>query len=76
MEKGFKITSIQAFIAEDEDGAEKIYAHNIAGGWLPFICFDDASVESLKPIVKEIAGTFNKKMKLIKFSVREDLEEF
>ncbi len=76
MEKGFKITSIKAFIAEDEDGTEGVCAHSINGQWMPFVCADDARVESLKPIVKEIARTFNKKIKLIKFSVREDLEEF
>lgn len=75
MEKGFKITSLKAFLAEDQDGTEGVVAQFIPGmGMMPFVGADDARIESLRPFVKKMADKV--KIKLVKFSVREDLEEF
>lgn len=73
----FKIETIHAFISEDEDGQEGIIGMKspVDGSWLPFIGADEERIKSLLPLAKQIkqqAG--NKKIRLIKFSTREDLE--
>lgn len=76
MEKGFKITILKAFIAEDKYGTEGIIAEFIPqSGWMPFVCADDARVESFIPRAKRIASERKLKVRLVQFSIREDLGE-
>lgn len=74
MKPGFKIKTIHAFIAEDQDGTEGIVGTRIGSDWLPFVCADEARIASFRPLAEQIAKGTNKQIKLIKFSVREDLE--
>lgn len=71
---GFKIKTIHAFIAEDKDGTEGVIGQYTPNGWMPFVCADETRVESLRPIAQQIAKTTNHKIKLCRFSIREDLE--
>ncbi len=44
--------------------------------FMPFVCADKARMESLKPLAIKMAKLGNKKIKLIRLSVREELEEY
>lgn len=74
-----KITEMYAFVSSDPDG-EGVVAQsmNMMGQqmMMPFVAADKARMESIKPLAKHIAKTQGKKIKLIKFTVREDLEEY
>ena len=73
---GFKITTLKAFIATENDGTEGVMAALHGDTWLPLVCADDARVESCREMAKRIGKiTGVKKIVLAKFSVREDLEE-
>jgi hypothetical protein len=69
-----KITSIHAYIAEDKDG-EGLCAFMVNGQWIPMVAADEARLESLHKIAKQIKEATGKKIKLIKFSWREDIGE-
>lgn len=75
MKKGFKITIIHAFIAEEIDGIEGIIGQLLPGGiMMPFVGADEDRIKSLYPLAQKIATSTNKKIKLVKFSMREDIE--
>jgi hypothetical protein len=74
-----KITEVYVFASVDE-GGEGIVGHTAyIGGrevFMPFVCADKARLESIKPMAKQIARDHNKKIKLIRLSVREEIEEY
>lgn len=74
-----KITEVYVFASVDE-GGEGVVGESVNLGmqnvFMPFVCADKARMESLKPRAKEIARLSGKKIKLIRLSVREELEEF
>lgn len=70
-----KITTIHAFIAEDEDGSEGICAFQSPGyGWMPMIGADADRILSLREYAEGISRSSGRPVKLIRFSVRSDLE--
>lgn len=72
-----RIKEIFAFVSEDEHGDEGICAFSTPAGMMPMIGADPERIEDLRPIAKLLAGQkqfTNKGIKLIKFTVREDLE--
>lgn len=74
-----KITELWAFVSSDKDGEGIVgQTMNIAGEstFMPFVCSDKARMESLKPFAKRIAKESGKKVKLIRLSVREEIEEY
>lgn len=76
MKSGFKIKTISAYVSTDKDGTEGVIGSMAPDGqWLPFVCADEDRANSLKPLAKEIAKASGKKVKLVRFSQREDLEE-
>lgn len=74
-----KITEVYVFASVDE-GGEGIIGHTLPIGgratFMPFVAADKERMEALKPLAKEIARVSGKKIKLIRLSVREELEEF
>lgn len=68
-----KITEIWAFLSVD-DGGEGIIGANIDNTFMPFVCADLSRVKSLKPMALDIAKMGNKKVKLVKFSTREEID--
>lgn len=75
MKPGFKIKEIHAFIATEDDGTEGIIGQLAPDGvFMPFVCADAERVKSLRPFAIQIARTSNKPLKLVRFSMREDLE--
>lgn len=74
-----KITEVYVFASVDIHG-EGIIGQNmhVMGNnvFMPFVCADKNRMESLKPIAKEIAKETGKKIKLIKLTTREEIEEY
>lgn len=74
-----KITEVYVFASVDEGGEGvigqtiMIKGHNV---FMPFVCADKQRLEMLRPLAKEIAKKSGRKVKLIKLSVREELEEY
>ena len=71
----FKIKNIHAFVAVGDDGDEGVIGEMINGVMTPFVCADEARVESLREKAFEIGKHTGKKVKLVRFSTREDVEE-
>ena len=63
------------FISVDEHGNEGACAASMPPfGMVPLIACDEARLESLRPMAKQIAGMTGKTIKLIRLTTREDLE--
>jgi len=74
-----KITEVYAFVSVDEFGEGVIgmtLAVNGRETFMPFVCADKKRMESIKPHAKEIARTTGKKVRLIKLTTREEIEEY
>ena len=71
-----KITEMFAFIAEDNGPDDEGVVGMSARQWfLPLVGADMARVNDIKPYALDIAKKTGKKVKLIHFTNREDLEE-
>lgn len=72
------ITEMYAFISSDDEEEGVIAMEIMVNGrdtFLPFVMADKARLESLRPHAEQIAKFSNKKIKLIKFIQRIDIEE-
>lgn len=69
------IDQMYAFVATDKNGDEGIIGMNTADGWLPLVGADMERIDSLKRIAREAGIQAQVKVKLIKFSAMEVLEE-
>lgn len=73
------IDELYVFISSDKTG-EGVVGHTVTlmGDriFMPFVCADKERMESLKPLAKKIAKESGKKVKLIRLSVREEIEEY
>ena len=72
-----KINEVWAYVSEDEKGNEGIcgWLDEKTKQWLPMVCADKDRLESLRVLAIMIAKQTNKKIKIVKFSTREDVEE-
>jgi hypothetical protein len=74
-----RIDELFAFVSCDEKGegivgkTMQIMGRDV---FMPFVCADKARMESLKPLAKKIAKESQKKIKLIRLSIREEIEEY
>ena len=76
---GFRIETLHAFIAVGpEDNSEGIVSHfNPATGFHEaLIGADQARIESHRPLIEALVRQTGQPVKLVRFSVREDVEEF
>jgi hypothetical protein len=64
-----------AFISSDETGEGVVGMMLSDGSHIPLIGADMDMIDTLRPIAQEIANDARCKIKLIRFSVREELEE-
>ena len=73
-----KITELYCFVSVDE-GGEGIVGQlmDLPSGrsFMPFVCADIERMESLKPFAKAIARATGQKIKLIKLTNREEIED-
>lgn len=74
-----RIDEIYAFVSVDQNG-EGIVGQTVQmmgqTVFMPFVCADKARMESIKVAAKKIAKESGKKIKLIRLSVREEIEEY
>lgn len=68
-----RITEIFVFVAGPEDD-EGVVAFSNGLTWFPMVAADRARIESLRREAQEIANQSGKPVRLLRFSVREDLE--
>jgi hypothetical protein len=74
-----KITEVYVFASEYEGGEGIIGQPVEMDGqpiFMPFVCVDKARMEYIKPMAKMIAEHTGKRVKLIRLSAREELEEY
>jgi hypothetical protein len=69
-----KIDTMFAFISQDEQGNEGVVGMPTANGVMAMVGADMRMVDKLRPIAKQIAKHTKKKIVLIKFENRTDLE--
>ena len=69
-----RIEEMYAFVAEDSGpDDEGVVAMSVGNVMLPLVGADMARVESLKPVARSISAQTGKKVKLLRFTQREDL---
>lgn len=66
-----RIESVYAFLSED-DGGEGLCGANVGGQWMPLITADPKVLDKLRHIAKQVAEMTGKKIKLVKFTTREE----
>lgn len=72
-----KIDAIWAFLSVDNDtGNEGVITMRSVNGLMPMVAADEERLESMRPIAAMVAKNSGIKVRLVKFSVREDLEVF
>jgi hypothetical protein len=72
-----QIDEIYAFVSVDaSDGNEGVCAVNLGGVLMPLIAADPARLEALRPHAKQIAQMLGQKIRLVKFTTRQVIEEF
>jgi len=70
------IDAIWLYISSDETG-EGVMGYTTPGGTLmPLMAADETRLKSITPIAQKIATLTKKKVKLVKFTMREEIEEF
>lgn len=67
------IEEMFCFIATEENGDEGIPAFGGNGMFYPMVGADLERVEQLKPIAAQIAKVSNKKIRVVKFTSKEEL---
>ena len=71
-----RIEEMYAFVCEDTGpDDEGIMGFLTESGWMPMVGADMARVESLKPMAQNLAQAAGKKVKLVRFTNREDMGE-
>lgn len=70
-----KIEEVWMFVSVDEGGEGVCSAELIPGVLVPLLGADKARVDDLIPVARMMANRGGKKIKLIKFSVREEIME-
>ena len=68
-----RMDEVFLFVADNEEG-EGLIGQMIGDQWIPFVCADKTRLESLRPMAENIARASGKKIKLIKFTTRTELE--
>lgn len=71
----FRITELWAWTAIDPDNDEEgAVGFRTREGWMPLVMADKARMASMRHVAVEIARASGKTLRLIRFSVREDIE--
>jgi hypothetical protein len=72
-----KIIEIFAFVSVDAvDGNEGVCAAPFGPTLMPLIAADRVRMEQLQPLAQQIADAYDMKIKLVRFSVREEIKTF
>lgn len=69
------IDEMYAFVQTDpKDQTEGVIGFHTTDGWLPMVGADTARVEYLRPVAQEIATAMGREVRIIRFTVREEIE--
>lgn len=69
-----RIEELYAFICEDTGpDDEGVMGFLADSGWIPMVGADMARVDSLKPMAQNLARAAGKKVKLVRFTNREEM---
>lgn len=71
----FSINEIWAFVSRDDDGNEGVVGATMGGVFMPLIAADKDRLDSLRPLAKDMLRLSKKKIFLVKFSQRSEIEE-
>ncbi len=69
-----QIDAIYAVIADNEEG-EGVVGASIGGMQLPLIAADETRLKNILPLARQIAKTTGKRLRLVKFTNREIVED-
>jgi hypothetical protein len=72
--QGLVIRELYAYVAAGRDGDEGIVGINFDGNWLPLVGADMDRMKSLRAHALACARASGERVRLVKFSSREDLE--
>lgn len=71
-----RITEMYAFVSEVESPDDEVIVGMMVGDeWFPMVCTDMAQVEWWRPRAQVIATKAGKRIKILKFSNREEIGE-
>lgn len=73
---GFRIDRLTAYVAVDPaDDEEGIVGHRMPDGtMMPLIGADETRIRDMRPYAESVAAATGQQIKLVRFSVREDLD--
>lgn len=71
----FRINHIWAFLAIGDDDEEGVIGADMGGVMMPLIAANEERLDNLRPYARSIARVSGKKVTLVKFTVREKVEE-
>jgi len=74
--RGFRITTLHAFICRETADDEGLVAIQVGGLWFPLIAADERRVESLRPKAQQIAAETGKRIELVRFVRGQVLETY
>jgi hypothetical protein len=69
----FRITALWAYVSVGPDDQEGVCAADINGMMIPLIGADETRVRSLLPYAEDVGRVTGLKIRLAKFTVREDI---
>lgn len=69
------IPELWAFLSIDPDGTEGIVAHLGSNGWLPLVTGDEANLAAMRMMAREAASLSGRRIRLVKFTARDVLED-
>ena len=69
-----EVKKLFVFVYEDA-GLEHVAIAPTSQGNIPMITIDEKMKDKMKPLAQSVANSIHKKIKIIKFDNREDLEE-
>ena len=70
-----KIESMYAFVVEDTaPDDEGLIAQTVGSMWMPMVGADMKRIDSLRPVAAAIGKRIGKKIKLVKFTNRQEVE--
>jgi hypothetical protein len=71
----FKIETLTAFVAIDQDGEEGVMGALLGNTFYPLVCADEERIALMFPIAEDISSVTGQPYRIIQFTVRTDVTE-
>jgi hypothetical protein len=69
-----EVNEVYAFLAVDAEGAEGVPAAQLGDMLMPLVAADQARLDDLRPIARQLASAYGMKITVARFTRREDIE--